>query len=385
MKIALLTDGIYPHVIGGMQKHSYYLAKYLARQGVKVDLYHTVPGMTRSPQMEGFSVEELNNITPVFIPHPEIRYFPGHYLRASFLYSERIYHHLIANCADTDFIYAKGFTAWRLLTTRQKKLYCPIGVNFHGYEMFQVAASLKMKLQHLMLRPAVLLNVRNADYAFTYGGKITDIIKNLGVEQRRIIEIPSGIGSEWVSYRFHSLGNPRRFIFVGRYERRKGIQELSAVLREITPQQRFQFDFVGPIPDKLRIRHNKINYHGAVTDASKLRSIVGEYDVLVCPSYSEGMPNVILEAMSQGLAVIATDVGAVSELVSDETGWLISSGDQRQLRQAMIDAINTPDDVLSRKKRAGQALLRERFTWDAIIRQTISEIDKIVGSPENNK
>ncbi|WP_081782592.1 hypothetical protein [Marinilabilia salmonicolor] len=43
MRIALLTDGIYPHIMGGMQKHSYYLAKYLARAGVKVDVYHAIP------------------------------------------------------------------------------------------------------------------------------------------------------------------------------------------------------------------------------------------------------------------------------------------------------------------------------------------------------
>ena len=40
MKIALLSDGIYPYVVGGMQKHSYFLAKYLARNKINVDLYH---------------------------------------------------------------------------------------------------------------------------------------------------------------------------------------------------------------------------------------------------------------------------------------------------------------------------------------------------------
>ena len=43
MHIALLTDGIFPFVIGGIQKHSYYLVKYLAQEGIKVDLYHYKP------------------------------------------------------------------------------------------------------------------------------------------------------------------------------------------------------------------------------------------------------------------------------------------------------------------------------------------------------
>ena len=41
MRIALVTDGIYPYVMGGMQKHSYYLCKYLVKLGVEIDLYHT--------------------------------------------------------------------------------------------------------------------------------------------------------------------------------------------------------------------------------------------------------------------------------------------------------------------------------------------------------
>ena len=47
-------------------------------------------------------------------------------------------------------------------------------------------------------------------------------------------------------------------------------------------------------------------------------------DVLVVPSLSEGMPTVILEAMARGKAVIATDVGAVSDLVSEEE-WCVDS------------------------------------------------------------
>ena len=42
MKIALLTDGIMPYVLGGMQKHSAFLAKYLTLNGCKVSLFHCV-------------------------------------------------------------------------------------------------------------------------------------------------------------------------------------------------------------------------------------------------------------------------------------------------------------------------------------------------------
>ena len=40
MKIALLTDGVFPYVNGGMQRHSYYLLKYFVKNKIHVDLYH---------------------------------------------------------------------------------------------------------------------------------------------------------------------------------------------------------------------------------------------------------------------------------------------------------------------------------------------------------
>ena len=43
MRLALLTDGVFPHVVGGIQKHSAHLARYLARAGAEVELHH-LPG-----------------------------------------------------------------------------------------------------------------------------------------------------------------------------------------------------------------------------------------------------------------------------------------------------------------------------------------------------
>ena len=97
-----------------------------------------------------------------------------------------------------------------------------VGVKFHGYEMFQHAPNFKTKLQFCMLRPFVkFLNI-NADFVFSYGGKITNI-KNLGIPKRKIIEIPSGISQKWLIKDLNfNKNSPLKFLFIGRNERRKG-------------------------------------------------------------------------------------------------------------------------------------------------------------------
>ena len=64
-----------------------------------------------------------------------------------------------------------------------------VGVKFHGYEMYQYAPNFKIKLQHLMLRPFVKKINLKADVVFSYGGKITQIIKNLGVSNSKIFAV----------------------------------------------------------------------------------------------------------------------------------------------------------------------------------------------------
>jgi glycosyltransferase involved in cell wall biosynthesis len=58
------------------------------------------------------------------------------------------------------------------------------------------------------------------------------------------------------------------------------------------------------------------------------QQIIGALDVMVLPSFSEGMPNVLLEAIAYGTPVVATRVGGVPDMVSDgRSGWLVPAGD----------------------------------------------------------
>jgi glycosyltransferase involved in cell wall biosynthesis len=375
MRVSLLTDGIFPYVIGGMQKHSYYLAKYLAASGVQVDLYHTNQSKYDIEKLELFSAEEKKNIRSFVVSFPQAGKLPGHYIKASYSYSEKIFEVLKAQ-APTDFIYAKGFSAWKLLEEKQKGFSsAPVGVNFHGYEMFQPAPDLKSRLAaKFILRKPVQYNMRHAGYLFSYGGKITNLLKTLGVPDNKIIEIPTGIEESWLNRAPLQTHTPRKFVFVGRYERRKGIEELTAALKIMNGTPDFEFHFIGPIPEDKRLESSQIIYHGPITDTSRMQQLLRSCDVLVCPSHSEGMPNVILEAMASGLAIIATDVGAVQKMVRPENGVFIEAGDSKSVMAGISFMCSLPEKELLRKKEASIQLVENEFLWTAIARQTITAI-----------
>jgi glycosyltransferase involved in cell wall biosynthesis len=256
--------------MGGMQKHSYYLAKYFAKQKIHVELYHYIPkdkANTPSP----FSAEELEYIREVLIEYPEAYKFPGHYLFERFQYSKKVLKQLINNDLP-DFIYCKGFAGWALLKSRNHlNINVPIGVNFHGYEMFQRWPDLKTGFKLQILKQPVLYNMRKADFLFSYGGKISEIIKSKGFNNK-IIQLPTGISQDWTENNTaikHSTSI--KFCFVGRAERRKGIEELNQVLSKINSQKALEFHFIGPIPLNTRLDDPRIIYHGPIYDQKKLK------------------------------------------------------------------------------------------------------------------
>jgi len=118
VRIALLTDGIWPYRIGGMQKHSYYLVKYFAQNGVYVDLYHMNDSTYEINKLEFFTEEEKKYIMPFVFTFPNKGKWPWHYLQESYLHSKMMYDCFVKQ-TPVDFIYSKGYTGWYFI--KQKK------------------------------------------------------------------------------------------------------------------------------------------------------------------------------------------------------------------------------------------------------------------------
>ncbi|MBL0049184.1 MAG: glycosyltransferase family 4 protein [Bacteroidetes bacterium] len=213
---------------------------------------------------------------------------------------------------------------------------------------------------------------------YSLGGKLSNLLREEGISSNKIKQIPIGLEPAWISDKVHASGPVRRFVFIGRYERRKGIEELNKVLKQLIGKEKFEFHFIGPIPTKKRIQSDQLIYHGSIIDQSEIQKIVRSCDILISPSFAEGMPTVILEAMASALAVIATDVGAVSELVSDKTGWLVTAPKTKLIKAAILAALKVDAKELQNMKEKSRELVKKHYLWDEIIAKTISSIQETI-------
>lgn len=155
----------------------------------------------------------------------------------------------------------------------------------------------------------------------------------------------------------------------------KGIHVLVDAARRVVdrlPGARFVVFGDGSERDRLERQIAECGLDDAFTLAGfcgNLDQLWPNADLMVLPSFTEGLPNVVLEASAAGVPVVATAVGGTPEAVEDgRTGLLVPPGDPVALSAAVVDLLGDP---LRRRKfgLAGRAFVRERFSFSLQARQ----------------
>jgi glycosyltransferase involved in cell wall biosynthesis len=96
-----------------------------------------------------------------------------------------------------------------------------------------------------------------------------------------------------------------------------------------------------------------------------LDSLIAAADVVTLPSFTEGLPNVALEASAAGVPVVATAVGGTPEVVADgETGYLVPPGQPTELAARLLQLLRN-DGLRKTLGNAGRARMQRLFTFDA--------------------
>jgi colanic acid/amylovoran biosynthesis glycosyltransferase len=155
-----------------------------------------------------------------------------------------------------------------------------------------------------------------------------------------------------------------RLVTVGRLAEQKGqllLVEAAARLRDRGPD--FELVIVGDGPMRVEIQQlidrlglrDRVRITGFLDNRAVRRELEAAR-ALVLPSFAEGLPVVIMEALALGRPVIATHIAGIPELVEPgRNGWLIPAGAVEPLVEAMAEALAADPDELDRMGRAGAA------------------------------
>jgi teichuronic acid biosynthesis glycosyltransferase TuaC len=142
-------------------------------------------------------------------------------------------------------------------------------------------------------------------------------------------------------------------VYIGRMDLKKGLRELVEAAAAIKPQRpKLQVYIVGAGPDRPLIEEAiQANSAGDYVHAlpscapDEVAVWMAAADVITLPSYMEGCPNVVLEALACGRPVVATNVGGIPEIMSDACGRLVPPRDSAALAHALASVLDTTWDA----------------------------------------
>jgi glycosyltransferase involved in cell wall biosynthesis len=137
-----------------------------------------------------------------------------------------------------------------------------------------------------------------------------------------------------------------RFIYISNYLIDKGIIDLLEVFRKLTNKYpKIALRTYGAFSDKdlkdtiLKYESANININGPITGIDKFKELANS-DCLILPSWNEGQPMILLEAMSVGTPIISTRVGIIPELLGVDYPYLSIARDRNTLENSIVNYIN---------------------------------------------
>ena len=193
-------------------------------------------------------------------------------------------------------------------------------------------------------------------------------------EERSVLILGSGISLNQFVYMdrsLHSIETPK-IVMLGRLINQKGLPEFIEVARRVKgkiPGARFlwagEVDAVHPdaVDMKWLQSQKDIEYVGRLKD---VKALLNSADILLFPSYREGVPRAIMEAAASGLPTVAFDVPGVREAVCNkQTGFLVQDRNVEQMTQRVIQLLEDKDLRLRMGRNAAD-LAKETFDIRAV-------------------
>jgi len=165
-----------------------------------------------------------------------------------------------------------------------------------------------------------------------------------------------------------------RLLYVGRVIRSKGVRDAVAAMAQLRDLPGVTLDVIGDGDDRPECQHraatlgvsDRTRFHGQVS-RDQLQKYYIQSDAFLFPSFREPSGNVVLEAMSHGLAMVVAASGGPGSVVTDECGYRISPLTPEQYTRDLAGAIRDMAHHPARARLMGNAArqrIRENYLWD---------------------
>ncbi|HET7322962.1 MAG TPA: glycosyltransferase family 4 protein [Halococcus sp.] len=249
---------------------------------------------------------------------------------------------------------------------------CPVVLHIHGssFDTFvSTKSTLVRRYQSLVYDAADEIIVLSAYWKNILGTH---------TGETKLTVIPNAADTDDFAPAFE--GEVPHIAFVSNMIERKGILELTEAVDELARSGcEFRLSLAGKGPragaaEALAAKHAHVEYLGYVSEEKK-QELLGEASIFVLPSYAEGLPIAILEAMAAGNAIISTTVGSIPEVIGEERGLLVEPGNASQLADVLRELIADPERVAKMGEASREAVIAQ-YSWSMVTDELLSTYER---------
>ncbi|NBO31510.1 MAG: glycosyltransferase family 1 protein [Cyanobacteria bacterium WB6_1B_304] len=238
--------------------------------------------------------------------------------------------------------------------------------------------------QHLMYQLYAPF-LANYDRVIVFSRIQQDLLVRLGVPMDRVVVIPNGVNTHKYCPGYSGFKTEircdRLFVYQGRIALEKNIEPMVKAWKkaEMGPNSHLVIVGDGPLKSSLKLFYGAdlgIHWLGFVGDENRRIEILQSADVFILPSLVEGLSLSLLEAMSCGVACLATDAGADGEAIEGGAGIVLDP--QRVLSQLriLLPVLRDQPELSSIMGFKARQRVLERYT----LSQNITQIESLYGS-----
>ena len=240
----------------------------------------------------------------------------------------------------------------------------PVVTTLRGTDVNKMNGSF---LFRLLIRICVKLSSRIVTVSHSLKKEMLSLFPEL---ETKIQVIHNGIDDAFFNRKEKHKNTSIRLISISNLIPGKGVSLILEALEQLT-EYSWTLDIIGdgteqPVLQNICLAkgfQERVFFHGAVPP-DNIPEILHRADILVFASLKEGRSNVVLEAMASGLAVVASDIPSVSELIRDgREGLLFNVGQSNDLCQKLKHLLQHPSERIRMGCEARQSILHEGFTW----------------------
>ena len=219
------------------------------------------------------------------------------------------------------------------------------------------------------------LVVTKAKRVICISHELQNLVLAWNVDPSKVVIVRNGVDTK--NFRLMKVEKPfpKVALFIGSFRPEKGA---STLLKTAKYLESIHFFIIGPQPTSVQIAGipKNVHYLGFVK-RDHMPHYYNMSDVLVLPSFTEGLPDVILEAFACGKPVIASRVGEIPWIVPPEFGWIVEPGDVKQLKEAILNALSDKKRLEAMGEAAREYVVKN-FKWSLYVEEMIKTLSEYV-------